>query len=64
MKINENIFFIVYFFVFVYVGDLFMVIDLSDDEDLDCVKEIVLEIYDIDSGNDIFFCLEYVLEIF
>lgn len=41
-----------------------MVIDFSDDEDFECMKEIMLEIYDIDNGNDIFGVIEYVLEIY
>ena len=41
-----------------------MVIDSSDDEDLDCAKETAPEIHDIDSGNDIFSCSEYASEIF
>lgn len=41
-----------------------MVIDSSDDEDLDCAKETAPEIRDIDSSNDIFSCSEYASEIF
>ena len=41
-----------------------MVIDSSDDEDLDCAKETAPEIHDIDSGNDIFSCSGYASEIF
>lgn len=41
-----------------------MVIDSSDDEDLECAKETAPEIHDIDSGNDIFSCSEYASEIF
>lgn len=41
-----------------------MVIDSSDDEDLDCAKETAPEIHDIDSGNDIFSVSEYASEIY
>jgi len=41
-----------------------MVVDSSDDEDLDCAKETAPEIRDIDSSNDIFSCSEYASEIF
>lgn len=41
-----------------------MFIDLSDDEDFEYIMEIVLEICDIDIGDDIFFVFDYVLEIF
>lgn len=64
MKMNENILFIAHFFAFVCAGDSPMVIDSSDDEDLDCAKETAPEIHDIDSGNDIFSCSEYASEIF